>query len=198
MSAAGAAGAPLTGIGDPAILSTPLLALFCSVRCPGDVILKAYDLAVALRGAGIPVISGFHSPMERECLDLLLRGDVRLVVCPARSIEAMRLPRAWSTAIEEGRMLIVSPFAPGQGRVTLAAASRRNHFAAAVAERVLVGYAEPGGMTEQLCRDLVGWGKPLYTLESPSTVHLVELGADAVSVADARLLGLGQDSRSSS
>jgi hypothetical protein len=44
-----------------------------------------------LRGAGIPIIGGFHSPMEKECLDLLLRGQQPIVICPARSIQGMRI-----------------------------------------------------------------------------------------------------------
>ena len=56
------------------LLEEPLTALFCYVRCPGDLILKTYDLARAMRDAGVPVIGGFQSPMEKECLRLLLRG----------------------------------------------------------------------------------------------------------------------------
>ena len=62
-------------IGNLGILENPLLAFFCSSKCPGNVILGVYDLARILRDAGIPIVSGFHSPMEKECLDLLLRGD---------------------------------------------------------------------------------------------------------------------------
>ena len=57
-------------IGNLEILQTRLVGFFCSTRCPGEVILRTYDLARALRDAGIPVIGGFHSPMEKECLDL--------------------------------------------------------------------------------------------------------------------------------
>ncbi len=50
----------LWAIGDLDILSNPLIAFFCSSRCPGQVILRVYDLARSLRDAGITVISGFH------------------------------------------------------------------------------------------------------------------------------------------
>ena len=76
-------------IGDVKILSTPLLGLLCSIRCPGRVIVQTYDLARTLRDAGVPVIGGFHSPMEKECLDFLLCGKQPVVVCPARSITNM-------------------------------------------------------------------------------------------------------------
>lgn len=48
--------------------------LFCSRKCPGSLILPAFDHVVALRDAGKSVVSGFHSEMEQECLKILLRG----------------------------------------------------------------------------------------------------------------------------
>ena len=53
--------------GNLSLLDEPLTALFCSNRCPGDLILKTYDLARAMRDAGVLVIGGFQTPMEREC-----------------------------------------------------------------------------------------------------------------------------------
>ena len=63
---------PPPTIGNPSILHADLTALFCSGRRPGDVILTMDDLARAMRDAGVPVIGGFLSPMEKECLRLLL------------------------------------------------------------------------------------------------------------------------------
>jgi hypothetical protein len=88
---AGAADGPLALLGNPDLLGRPLLALFCSRRCPGSVILKTYDAAKALRAAGIAVIGGFQTPVERDCLAILLRGEQPVVICPARSLAGMRL-----------------------------------------------------------------------------------------------------------
>ena len=38
-------------IGNLDILNKDLLGFFCSIKCPGDIILKTYDLARALRNA---------------------------------------------------------------------------------------------------------------------------------------------------
>jgi len=40
------------------------LGLFCSVKCPGNLILRTYDFACSLRDEGAATISGFHSPTE--------------------------------------------------------------------------------------------------------------------------------------
>ena len=74
-------------ISNLSILHADLTSLFCSGQCPGDVILKMYGLSLAMRDAGVPVIGGFQSPMEKECHRLLLRSRQPVIVCPARDIE---------------------------------------------------------------------------------------------------------------
>jgi len=169
--------------GDVAILENKLLALFCSARCPGDLILKTYDLARNLRESGTTVVSGFHSPMERECLDLLLRGTQPVVICPARGIDTMRLPRQWSSAIQQGRMLMLSPFAGTVRRPTNRTAAQRNDFVAAIADAVFVAHASPGSKTEAFCRRLRLLGKLLFTLPGLQNSALLALGAVAIDPA---------------
>lgn len=98
--------------GDLGILDKRLLGFFCSVRCPGDVILKTYDLARALRETDVTIVGGFQSPMEKECLALLLRGSASVVVCPARGLDNMRLPKSWKKPLADGRLLLLSCFSP--------------------------------------------------------------------------------------
>jgi hypothetical protein len=69
--------AVLHRIGDEAILRQKCMGLICSVRCPGSIVIKTFDAIRELRDAGIIVAGGFHSPMEKECLDFLLRGQLR-------------------------------------------------------------------------------------------------------------------------
>ncbi len=124
-------------------LAGKLLGFFCSVRTPGAVILKIYDLAQTLRDANQTIIGGFQSPMEKEFLDFLLRGTAPVVVCPARGISPMRIPKAWRGPMEEGRLLILSFCNAGIRRPTSATAARRNVLVVALADRLLVPYAEP-------------------------------------------------------
>ena len=116
--------------GNLRLLDEPLVALFCSNRCPGDLVLKTYDLARAMRDAGVPVIGGFQTPMERECLRVLLWGSQPVVVCPARGIEGMRVPRDWRTALGEDRLLVISPFPSTRRRPTAELSFQRNDLAA--------------------------------------------------------------------
>ena len=176
--------APVTAWGRLQLLEGALLGFFCSVRAPGDSVLKTYDLARALRSRGVTLVGGFQSPMEREFLDLLLRGTARVVVCPARGLGVMRLPRAWGAALGDGRLLLLSFFEETIRRPTAAIAARRNACVAALADRLLVAHAAPGGKTERLCRDALVGGKRVFTLESADNAHLVALGAAPLAADD--------------
>lgn len=168
--------------GDGGLLDLPLLGLFCSIKCPGELILKLLDLARELRDRGVGVVGGFHTPMEKECFDILLRGRGAIVWCPARSVETMRLKRTYRDAVDAGRLLIVSPFAAKQRRMSKGLALERNRFVAQLASRIFVAYASPGGNIEALCRELATDSprKPLWTFDSRHTANLGGLGCTAV------------------
>jgi hypothetical protein len=125
----------------------------------------------------MPIISGFHSPVEKEVLTNLLRGDQPIVICPARSIHNMRIPKEWNLALESGQLLILSPFNVSQGRVTAKTAIQRNHFVAVLVQKVFVAYAEPGGKTEQFCKQVLAWGTPILTFDTKDNLNLLDLGA---------------------
>ncbi len=160
-----------------------MLALFCSRRCPGDLILKLYDYARELRQQNATVIGGFHTPMEQECLTILLRGAGSLVICPARSLENMRLPASWKKLLDAGRLLLLSPFTEKQHRVTANQANLRNEFVAALATQITIVYADTGGKTEQLAARITDWHKSLFTFDSAANSNLINLGARGLTVA---------------
>ena len=76
----------LSALGNLDFLAHPKTALLGSARCPGDAILRAYDQAAKWRDGGRCIISGFHSPVEKECLRILLRGSQPIIICPTRSL----------------------------------------------------------------------------------------------------------------
>lgn len=176
----------ITILGNLSILHNKLLALFCSVKCPGNIILQTYDLARHLRETGVAVISGFHTPMERECLNILMRGKQPVIVCPARNIDGMRIPSAWKSPVDESRLLILSPFDQKYRRITAALGEKRNEFVAAIADRIFVAYATPGGKTEQFCRKIARWDKTLLTFDCKENIRLIDMGARTVQLEDIR------------
>ncbi|MBT9142251.1 MAG: hypothetical protein DDT29_00645 [Dehalococcoidia bacterium] len=175
-------------LGNLALLRQKPLAFLCSVKCPGNLILQTYDLAQNLRRSGVTIIGGFHSPMEQECLKVLLRGANPLIICPARALENMRIGRDYTKPLERGRLLFLSPFITKPRRPTLETVQYRNQFVAVLAEKVFVAYAEPRGKMEQLSREILSWGKLLYTFNEEANRNLIELGAKPVTSAQASQL----------
>jgi predicted Rossmann fold nucleotide-binding protein DprA/Smf involved in DNA uptake len=168
----------LMALGNLDLLQNNTLALFCSARCPGSLILKFYDALRALRDEGQTIISGFHSPLEQEGLLTLMQGQSGIVICPARSIDTMRVPVAWHQVLSDKRLLVLSPFAAHEERITARLAARRNEFVAAIADRVLIVYAEPSGRTAKLARTILERGARLLTLPTPENKHLLDAGAE--------------------
>ncbi len=135
--------------GNIALLNTKPIALFCSVKCPGDKILQTYDQCLKWRKEGQSVISGFHSPMEKECLRILLKGTQPIIISPARGIWN-RIPKEWQPHIDKGRLLVVSKFSKSVIRMTSNNAIDRNEFIIELASEIYVAHAIGGGKTEKL------------------------------------------------
>ncbi len=100
-------------------------------------------------------------------------------VCPARGIDNMRIPRDWRPALNEDRLLVLSPFPATARRMTAALATQRNDLVADLAQCVLIAHAAPGGETEAFARRLAESCKSLPTLDSleNASVDLIQ-GAD--------------------
>lgn len=168
----------LHALGEPAILHNRLLGLVCSIQCPGSIVIRAFDAMRALRDAGIVVVGGFHSPMESECLDILLRGTQSAIFCSAKSLRGLRLGTEGRKALKDGRLLVITPFGDEVKRTTSAQAVLRNEMVAALADVVLVPHAAPGGKTEATAKNVLARGQSLFTFADENNAHLVHAGAE--------------------
>jgi hypothetical protein len=136
-----------------------------------------YDVASSIDPEGWVVAGGFHSPMERQCLEVLIARRVPVVFCAARPLEGMRIPVAWRIPLAEERILILSPFLEGNRRATKETASHRNRFVAALASYLLIPYARVGGVTEAIARLAVNWRKGVVTVSVNDQPLMQEIGA---------------------
>lgn len=169
--------------GDESVLNRPRIALFCSVKCPGKLILDTYDLAKRFRDEGVTVISGFHSPMEQESLRIMLRSPNPVIWCLARGLyrQFPSKPVECRPAVAEGRLVMVTPFPDTVRHITTATATTRNRLVVEMASVVVVTHAAPGSKMEALCRDILVGGKPLYTFDHPENKALIQAGAQLLT-----------------
>jgi len=147
----------------------------CFVR-PGELIIKTHDLAKKWRDDGVTIIGGFHSPIEQECLTILLRGKQPVIICAARSIEGMRLKEEHNKPMSEGRLLILSSSDKKERRITSETSCARNRLVAALADDIIIVHAAPDGKIEKLCKEAQGWDKAIFTIDSAYNQNLPSSG----------------------
>ena len=123
------------------------------------------------------VISGFHSPMEREYLTILLRDTRPVIICPARSINNMRINKEYKKPLKDGQLLFLSPFDENQRRISAKTSHYRNLFVAALSAAIFIVHASPASKTETFCKEILSWQKPIYTFDSDYNKNLIKMGA---------------------
>jgi predicted Rossmann fold nucleotide-binding protein DprA/Smf involved in DNA uptake len=139
--------------GNREVLKERLNAVLCSKACPGDKIIEAIDLAQQWRTENRAVISGFHTPVEKECLRIFVRGPQRIVICPARGLDPFQLTAEWQQKFKRGELLIVSPFDSSIRRPTKETAELRNQLVVDLATKVTIIHASRGGALERAIRN---------------------------------------------
>ena len=175
----GAAPASIAAVGNLDILQYPRIGLICSIQCPGSIVIKTFDAIRKLRDEKVVMIGGFHSPMERECLDLLLRDAQPVILCPARSLRNLRMGKAARKALVEGRLLVLSFFGDEVRRITSHQALIRNDMVAALSEAIFVPHASKNGKTwVTICRAIES-GRKVFTFEDEANADLIASGAKA-------------------
>jgi predicted Rossmann fold nucleotide-binding protein DprA/Smf involved in DNA uptake len=167
-------------IGEQRLLEHSPLGLLCSNRPPGTLVFRTFELFQRIKRADVTVIGGFHSPMERQCLELLLEGSAGIVVVPARGLASFRMPSAWNQRHAKQRLAVVSPFPRGVRRVSRALAEQRNRFVALLSARLFVPYAAPGGLTERIALETAAAGTPVLTFDVTENTTLLRHGAGLI------------------
>ena len=141
-------------LGNAAIWALPKVGFLSSRRVPPAAVMKCYDWATEMRDQGVCVMCGFQSPLERDVLTLLLQGKQPVIWVLARKLWTPRgVPKAYRAAIEDGRLLIVSPVAQTIRRVDAQSAAVRNRFVLEHSEHHVFGSLDPNG---QLAKILEG------------------------------------------
>lgn len=156
------------GRGNVDLLNGPLTGFLCSVRCPGSVILATHDYFKSPPADLGIVVSGFHSPMEKEVLRLLLRRKHPVAWCPARGLGRMRINPVMREGMDAGSVLIISSFDPVVKRVDTNKAAARNRFVAGLSDRLIIPHAAPGSVLA-MAQSQTDW-PPTPVIPIPSTI----------------------------
>ena len=177
--------AAVTALGDLALLDSRPLAIFCSVALPGQphrAGLRSGPRAARSRRGGHRRLphAGRGARAWRSCWPAPGRSSsVRRVGCtrPSPPSSASRWRPAGCSCSRRSRR--------PSGASRQSWRPYRNRFVAALAHRVLFVHAAPGGRTEALAQEVIGWGKPVYTLGHAANSNVSALGAAPLQANEA-------------
>lgn len=82
------------------------------------------------------IVSGFHSKMERNVLELLLKGQCGIIIVLARGMYR-KLPKQYEEAMSQNRLLIISNEKDNVKRVSEQTAHKRNEFVREIADEMM-------------------------------------------------------------
>ena len=138
-------------IGNMELLKLHKTAFLCSRDIPATIVLKCYDWAIEQREQGNCVIGGFHSRIEKDVLHYLLKGNQPIIIAMARGIK-QRIEPIIKKAIDQGRILIVSPFDKEVKRIITKTAITRNQLMIELADKITVGFVSEEGNLAKLLK----------------------------------------------
>ncbi len=148
--------------GNTGLLDRHLVGLLSSRRVPGMPVLDAANRCKDLAGPDQAVVSGFHSPVESMCLDIMaLHGTAMIAILAARLIPDT-LPETWQNLVRDHRLLVLSPFIHEPVIPTRKTAMDRNRIVVDLAATLYFPYIESGSDLQQLAESARNQGKVVW------------------------------------
>ena len=136
-------------LGEGSFLQLRKTAFLCSRKISAQAVLKCYDWAIEQREAGNCVISGFHSPIEKDVFKYLAKSSQPIILALPRGLKKRWEPEI-KQLFDQNRLLVVTSFDKTITRVTKETSSKRNELMLELADEVVVGYKTPKGEIDRL------------------------------------------------
>ena len=143
--------ARMTMLGNRDLLGQFTVGFLASRRVPPEAVMRCLDWATRMRDEGVCVMSGFQSPLEKEVLDILLKGTSPLILVLARRMwDARHIPSLFRQPLADGRLLVISPVSQSVRRVDAHSAALRNRYILDHADSLFLGALDPNGSLKEL------------------------------------------------
>ena len=145
----------LSYFGNKNIIKNQKIAFLCSRKCPSDIIIKSLDWAKNKKNNGNCIISGFHSRIEKDVFNILMKGKQPIILVLARGMKK-HWPAEIKKAIEEERLLVISPFTNNVKYITQKTANIRNEIMTEIADEIFLAYYTKNGNLHELLKRIKG------------------------------------------
>ena len=148
--------------GNKDLLNRRLVAFFASRNSPPEALGLATRWAREIATTDKIVISGFHSPIERAVLDILLQAGCSVVVTLGRALYR-RIPTHLQAAHRENKLLFIS--FRDNARPSLSNSQLRNWATADLAQEIIFAPFDPSSQLSTLHFTIARGAKPCHILD---------------------------------
>ena len=156
----------LWGLGEPAILERKLLGIISARQIDSDLALKSSQLLKQLASLKeVSFVSGWHSPLEEEALNILLAQGAAIVYCVPKSLYRFVPSAGVKDRVSQGKALLLTHCSPGAKRISRDTSLRRNELVVVLAAALLVLSAPQGSASLKVAKSALRYGKPVMTPE---------------------------------
>lgn len=130
-------------LGNISLLERTKIGYFASGTIATLSVLPTLDWATEIaKRDDVAIVSGFHSKMEREILDFLLKGKCGIIKVLARSIYK-NIPPVFADAYNDERILFISPYKTSATRVSRLLCQKRNEYIASICDKLVFSSLSP-------------------------------------------------------
>lgn len=137
-------------LGNTSLLDRRKIGYFASGTIASLSVLPTLDWAAEVaQREDVAIVSGFHSKMEREVLDFLLRGKCGIICVLARSIYK-KIPDKYHEAYNAGRVLFIAPFKTSATMTSRHLCQQRNEYVASISDELVFSSLTPDSSLYQL------------------------------------------------
>ena len=124
-------------LGNKGLLKVRKLGFLASRKISSLSILPTLDWATEVsKREDNAIVSGFHSKMERNVLEILLKGQCGIIIVLARGMYR-KLPIQYEEAMSQNRLLIISNEKDNVKRVSEQTAHKRNEYVREIADEMM-------------------------------------------------------------
>ncbi|MDE7440714.1 MAG: hypothetical protein K2M69_00915 [Muribaculaceae bacterium] len=97
------------------------------------------------------IVSGFHSKMEREVLDILLKGRCGIICVLARPIYKS-VPEKFRDVFKQGRLLFISHNTSKSTMTSRQICQQRNEYVASISDELVFSSLTPESSLYPMCK----------------------------------------------
>ena len=130
-------------LGNISLLERRKIGYFASGTIASLSVLPTLDWATEIaKQEDVTIVSGFHSTMEREVLDILLKGRCRIICVLARPMYKV-IPKKFRNAYVQERILFISHNTYKSTMTSRHLCQKRNEYIASISDELIFSSLTP-------------------------------------------------------